>query len=141
MGLAIVLALMSLMVSAFAGGLWLTSYWSVRESAAAPIAHAPLGFLAPAILFWAHWVFWRARGADTRTRAALAAGALMTAAFVTLELMRWPNAPEWAGALGGALAFALAIVLNFAPGVTDTDRRHSDREEDFHRDRRRQQRL
>jgi len=137
MGLAIVMALMALTVSAFAAGLWLTSYWSARESAAAPITHAPLGFLAPAILFWAHWVFWRARGADTRTRAALASGALMTAAFITLELMRWPDAPEWAGALGGALAFALAIVLNFAPGVTDTDRGHSDREEYLHRHRRR----
>jgi hypothetical protein len=139
-GVAVVLSMMALLVSAFAGGLWLTSYWNARESAAALVTHAPFGFLAPAILFWAHWVFWRARGAETRTRTALAAGAQMSAAFITLELMRWPNAPEWLGALGGAMSFALAIVLNFAPGVAAAAPRRLDGEEDLHRERRRQQR-
>src|SRR5262245_61055184 len=115
---SMLLALIALTLAAFGGGLWLTPYWGAREAAIAPITHAPLGFLAPAVLFWAHWVFWRARGTDTRARTALAAAALLTAAFVTLELMRWPHAPEWLAALGGAVAFALAIVVNFAPGVT-----------------------
>lgn len=140
-GFAVLLGLIALMLSAFAGGLWLTSYWSVREAIAAPIAHEPLGFLAPAVLFWAHWAFWRTRGADTRTRTALAAAALLSAAYITLELMRWPAAPDWVGALGGAIAFALAIAVNFAPGVTAGARRVSYGEEKLHGQRRRQQRA
>jgi hypothetical protein len=138
-GSSVLLALIALTLVAFAGGLWLTPYWSAREAATAPITHAPLGFLAPAVLFWAHWMFWRARGTDTRARTALAAAALLTAAFVTLELMRWPGAPEWLAALGSAVAFALAIVVNFAPGVTFGGRSY--REEEFHRQRRSQQRA
>ena len=80
-------------------------------------------------------------GADTRTRTALAAAALLSAAYITLELMRWPGAPEWVGALGGALGFALAIVANFAPGVTARPPRGSYREEKFHGQRRGQQRA
>lgn len=140
-GFAALLALIALTLSAFSGGLWLTSYWTAREAIAAPVSHTPLGFLAPAALFWAHWAFWRRRGADTRARTALAAGALLTAAFVTLELMRWPDAPRWIGALTGALAFALAIVLTFAPGVTGNGRRRSYGEEKLHRERRSQQRA
>jgi hypothetical protein len=140
-GFSVLLALIALTLVAFAGGLWLTPYWSAREAAAAPIPHAPLGFLAPALLFWAHWLFWRARGTDTRARTALAAAALLTAAFVTLELMRWPGAPEWLAALGSAVAFALAIVVNFAPGVTFDGAGRSYREEELHRQRRSQQRA
>ena len=140
-GFSMLLALIALTLAAFGGGLWLTPYWSEREAAIAPITHAPLGFLAPAILFWAHWAFWRARGTDTRARTALAAGALLTAAFVTLQLMRWPDAPEWLAALGGAVAFALAIVVNFAPGVTFDGAGRSHGEEELHRQRRSQQRA
>jgi hypothetical protein len=140
-GFAVLLGLIALTLSAFAGGLWLTSYWTERAAIAAPITHAPLGFLAPAALFWAHWMFWRGRGTDTRARTALAAGALLAAAFVTLELMGWPGAPEWISALVGAIAFALAIVINFAPGVTQSPRHTSYGEEKFHRQRRSQQRA
>jgi hypothetical protein len=138
-GFALLLGLLALSVSGFAAGLWLTPYWSARETTVAPIIYAPLGFLAPAILFWAHWAFWRAQGAEARTRLALAAGALLTAAAIALEAMRWPNAPDWAGALAGASAFALAIIINFAPGVTGVAPRRLHSNENFHRDRRRQQ--
>ncbi|MGH6950822.1 MAG: hypothetical protein ACREH4_08110, partial [Vitreimonas sp.] len=141
-GFAVLLGLIALMLSAFACGLWLTSYWSTRDVLPAPIGHEPLGFLAPAMLFWAHWAFWRGRGEDMRTRTALAAAALLSAAYVTLELMRWPAAAEWVGVLGGAIAFALAIVANFAPGVTAARPRHrSYGEEKLHRQRRGQQRA
>jgi len=141
MGAAILLGLLALTVSAFCAGLWLTPYWSARTTAATPLTYAPLGFLAPAVLAWAHWVFWRARGSETCTRVALGAGALLTAAFVTLEATRWEDAPQWLGALIGAVAFALAICLNFAPGVVGHGPRRSYGEEDFHRDRARQQRI
>ena len=61
----------------------------------------------------------RARGNDTRTRVSLGAGALLTACWVTLEAISWQGAPSWVSALIGAIAFALAIVINFAPGVTN----------------------
>jgi len=103
-----------------------------------PLSYAPLGFLAPAVLFWAHWVFWRARGAEVRTRVVFAAGAAMTAAFVALEVLRSEGMPSWASALIAAVAFALAIIINFAPGVVGSGPRRSYSEENFHRNRRRQ---
>ena len=45
----------------------------------------------------------------------------MTACFVTLEAMHPQDTaatPDTLSALIGALSFALAIVINFAPGVT-----------------------
>ena len=140
LALSNLLGAVSLAASAVAAGLWLTPYWDAREAFAGPIAHPPLGFLAPAILFWAHWAFWRRRGADTRARVAFAAAALLSAAFITQEATRWQGAPDWVGALLGAIAFAAAIVGNFAPGITPDGRRLSYREKYFHRDRRRQQR-
>lgn len=116
MGFAMLLGMTALLLCAFCTGLWLTPYWSARDSLS---LHEPFGFLAPAIVFWAHWVFWRARGNDTRTRVSLGAGALLTACWVTLEAISWQGAPSWVSALIGAIAFALAIVINFAPGVTN----------------------
>jgi hypothetical protein len=116
--------------------LWLTPHWSAR---AGPNGAAEgLGFLIPALFFLAHWVFWRARGAKIRTRLALGAGAFMSAAFVTLEVTRAADAPDWIGALVSALCFAGAIAMNFAPGVTASSARRLYLQKNLHRQRRRQ---
>ncbi|HYD86105.1 MAG TPA: hypothetical protein VEA80_01390 [Vitreimonas sp.] len=141
MGVATLLGLMALGALLFIGALWLTPYWSVREAAAASAHHAPLGFLAPAIVAFAHWVFWRARGAETRTRLAFGAGAAGIAAFIALEVLRGGALPDWASALIAAVSFALAIVVNFAPGVVGHGPRGSYGEKYLHRNRRRQQRA
>lgn len=131
---------LALFSAAFAGVLWLTPFWSAREAVttAAPIQQAPLGFLAPALFAWAHWVFWRAHGSEVRTRVAFAAGGAFSAGYVVLEALRNGELPDWARALLVALALALAVIINFAPGVVGSAPR-SYREENFHRHRRRQQ--
>jgi hypothetical protein len=122
---AMALGVAALTASGAAMLLWLTPHWTARapgEDAAALLRFDGLGFLAPAIMFWAHWVLWRGRGAILRTRLALGAGALMLAAMVTLLAVqaRDPTieGPDWFGASVGAVAFAVAIGLNFANGVT-----------------------
>ncbi len=140
MTVALALGALALSAIAAASALWLTPYWNQRDAASA-FDYAPLGFLGPSILCWAHWVFWRARGAEMQTRLALGAGALLLASFATLETVRWEGAPEWAGALVSAGAFALAITLNFASGVTARPRGLSYSDEDFHRNRRGQKRA
>jgi hypothetical protein len=135
------LGFLALAGMALASILWMTPYWSARGADAAPLSRETLGFLLPAALFWAHWVFWRARGADLQTRLALGAGALLLAAFLTLEAMRAEALPEWAAAMAGAVSFALALGINFAPGVTNLDGpRRLHLEKDLQRNRRRQQR-
>lgn len=138
---ALGLGAMALIAIALAGVLWLTPYWPAREPLREELGYAPLGFLAPALIAWAHWVFWRARGAEIETRLALGAGGLLLAGFATLEAVRWEGAPEWAGALVSAGAFVLAITLNFAPGVTARPRAQLYSDEDLHRYRRRQKRA
>jgi hypothetical protein len=109
-------------VMAGASALWAGTVWSERAN---PFAlRVSLGFLIPAVLFWAHWVFWRARGHDLKTRVSLGAGALLLAAFATKEIMQVPTVPNWAQALTGALSFALAVGINFAPGVVSEDAPH-----------------
>ncbi len=125
----------ALVAAAAAGLLWLTPYWSAREVADAPLRYAPLGFIAPAALFFAHWVFWRARGSEVRTRTVFAASAAMAAGFIALEVLRHADLPDWAGALIAAITFALAIIVNFAPGVVNAG--GSYRDENLHRNRRR----
>lgn len=144
---AVMLAAVSLLASAAATLLWLTPHWSERTppADASPLLQfAGLGFLAPAIMFFAHWVLWRGRGANLRTRLSLGAGALMLAALVTLLALQAhePSAePDWIGAVVGAGAFALAIGLNFANGVTlHTAPRPSYFEENLQGHRRRQSR-
>ncbi len=137
------LGLMALTTMAAASVMWMTSYWSSR-SGAGPVllSRDTLGFLIPAVLFWGHWVFWRARAADLQTRLALGAGALLFAAGLTMEATRTTGLPEWAAAMTGAVSFALALGINFAPGVTNLDRpqrRRSHFVENLDRDRRRQQ--
>lgn len=142
MAAATTLSLAALVAAAFAGGLWLTPYWIERAAAeTAPLQHAPFGFLLPAFLAWAHWVFWRARGAEVRTRTAFAAGAAMAAGFIALEALGNDGLPDWARALIIAATIALAIIINFAPGVVGSAPPRSHREENLHRDRRRQQRA
>jgi hypothetical protein len=114
-GASAALGVAALGASALAGLLWLTPYWTGRDNVLA--LPDGLGFLVPGVLFGAHWVFWRARGSRMRTRFALGACAAMMAAFVTFEVSRADNIPDWLAALSGALAFALAIAINFAPGV------------------------
>lgn len=116
------LTLTAFATTAFACGLWMASFWGARATGAQPLlTHDTMGFVLPAIFFWAHWVFWRARGAHAQTRLSLAAGALLLAAFFTVEAMRAEHIPEWVGALVGALSFSIAIVINFAPGVVNAD--------------------
>lgn len=128
----------ALIAAAAAGALWLSPYWTARELPETPLPYTPLGFLAPAVLFFAHWVFWRARGSEVRTRAVFAASAAMAAGFIALEVLRHAEMPDWAGALIAAVTFALAIIVNFAPGVVGGSGRDSYRDENFHRNRRRQ---
>jgi hypothetical protein len=137
------LMLAALATMATASLLWATDYWSARTGVGPPIlGRETLGFLIPALLFAAHWVFWRARADDLQTRLVFGAGALLLAAFVTVEALRAQGLPDWARAIAGAASFALALGLNFAPGVTNTEvsppRR--DLNKDLHRDRRRQHR-
>ncbi|MBI3438208.1 MAG: hypothetical protein HY054_06090 [Proteobacteria bacterium] len=138
---AMLLGAAALVTSALIAVLWLTPYWETMPPARAPWAALHfngLGFIAPALLFWAHWVFWRARGSNVRTRIALGAAAILSACFITLEAMHPRDAvasPDTLSALIGALSFAAAIVVNFAPGVTAGARRRSYLQEDFHADR------
>jgi hypothetical protein len=144
---AMLLGAAALATSALIAVLWLTPYWETMPPPRAPWAvlhFNGLGFVAPAALFWAHWVFWRARGSNVRTRIALGAGATMSACFVTLEAMHPQDAaatPDTLSALIGALSFAAAIVINFAPGVTTgARRRRSYLQENLHGDRSSEQR-
>jgi hypothetical protein len=134
--LATILTGAALTASVVAASLWLTPYWGERASTDAWLWRQGLGFLAPAIGFLAHWRFWRARSAGLRARCALAAGALSSAAFITLETTRADEMPEWASALIGACVFAMAIAVNFAPAIA----RGSNLEKNFHRRGRGQQR-
>jgi hypothetical protein len=63
----------------------------------------------------------------------------MTACFITLEAMHPQDVaatPDTLSALIGALSFAAAIVINFAPGVTASSgrRRRSYLQENLHGD-------
>jgi|CXWL01.1.fsa_nt_gi hypothetical protein len=117
-GAAAALGFAALAASVGASALRLTSYWSARANGDVSPQDV-LGFALPALLFGAHWVFWRARGSNLRTRLSLAGGALMAAAALTLGVLE-ARAADGLGALVGAAAFALAIIVNFAPGVTNT---------------------
>jgi peptidoglycan/LPS O-acetylase OafA/YrhL len=100
-----------------AAALWMTPFWSPRQSPAAFISRETFGFLVPGLVLMAHFYLWRTRGAEQQTRLTLASGALLIAAFVTLEVTRADGDAEWLGAVVGALSFAAAIGVNFLPGV------------------------
>lgn len=112
---ASLLGLAALAVSARA--LCYTPYWS--SSAGDRIgAEEALGFALPALLFGAHFVFWRARGSNLRTRLGLGAGALMAAGALTFFVIETRGAGvDSVSALVGASALTLAIAVNFAPGL------------------------
>lgn len=100
-----------------AAALWMTPFWTPRQSSAGFIARDTFGFLAPGLVLLAHIWLWRKRAAEAQTRFTLAAGALLLAAFVTLEVTRADGDADWLGAVVGALSFAAAIGVNFVPGV------------------------
>jgi hypothetical protein len=141
---AIALGGAALLTSAIISVSWLDGYWAAQPAAGGPALfhHEGLGFAFPGIMFWAHWVYWRARGANLATRLSLGAGAMMVAALIALEVMRPASggAPSTFSALAGALSIALAIVLNFAPGVVAAPSRSLYFEENLKRDRRREER-
>ncbi len=129
-------------VMAVAAALWTTDYWMTRAGGGPEfLARDTLGFLIPAVLFFAHWVFWRARSDDLQTRLVFGASMLLSAAFVTVEMLRAEGVPDWSRALAGAVSFAVALGLNFAPGVVNADKRprRGNLEKNLHRDGRRQQ--
>lgn len=97
--------------------LWMTPYWSTRHAALPVVSRDTLGFLLPGLLFLAHLPLWRSRGAAAQTRLVLGAGALLLAAFVTVEVTRNDGDADWLGAVVGALSFAAAIGVNFVPGI------------------------
>lgn len=140
MNSAMLLGAAALGASTLIAVLWLTPYWETMppsRAAWAVLHFNGLGFIAPAALFWAQWVFWRARGSNVRTRIAMGAAATLSACFVTLEAMHPQDGaatPDTLSALIGALSFAAAIVINFAPGVTAATRRRSYLQEDLHAD-------
>jgi hypothetical protein len=136
------LMLAALGVTATASLLWTTDYWAARAGAGPDyLTRDTLGFLIPAGLFFAHWVFWRARSDDVQTRLVFAASMLLLAAFVTVEALRAENVPDWGRALTGAVSLAMALGLNFAPGVVNADSPPQRKlEKNLHRERRRQQR-
>ena len=97
--------------------LWMTPFWTPRQSTAGFILRDTFGFLAPAIVLLAHAWLWRKRAAEVQTRMTLASGMLLLAAFVTLEVTRADGDADWLGAVVGALSFAAAIGVNFVLGV------------------------
>lgn len=111
--IALTLGACALAASALCAVLWFTPFWT--EGGA---LHAPLGFLAPALLYWAQWALWRQRGALVPARCAFSAAALSSAAFVSFETLLARGGPDWATAVATATAFALAVAANFAGGVT-----------------------
>ncbi|MEQ1818982.1 MAG: hypothetical protein ABL871_10255 [Terricaulis sp.] len=96
---------------------WVTPFWATRQSPAGFISRDTFGFLVPGLILLAHVQLWRSRSAEVQTRLTLASGALLVAAFVTLEVTRADGDADWLGAVVGALSFAAAIGVNFVPGV------------------------
>jgi hypothetical protein len=143
-----VLGVAAIVASVVAGMLWLTPWWSARPVSGidwALLQHAPLGFALPAALAWVHWAFWRNRNAHVRTRVALGSAALLSAAFVTLEVVgartgAAPGAIDWVSVAVAVLSFGLALGINFAPGVTSEQTEQLDLEKYLKRDRRSEQR-
>lgn len=142
------LGLAALCAGVVAALLWLTPHWSARPASGLYwdlFQHQPLGFAMPAILAWAHWTFWRARGRHVRARAAMAIATLATAGFATLEIIAArasaSSAVDPLAVTGAVLAFAVAIAINFAPGVTSERALNLHLDKYFQRDRTREQRI
>lgn len=112
-----VMLILALGVLLTTSALWMTPYWASRQAVAPFVSRETLGFLVPALALLAHARLWHIRGAELQTRLTLGAGALLLAAFVTLEVTRADGDADWLGAVIGALSFAAAIGVNFIPGV------------------------
>jgi hypothetical protein len=114
----------ALIASCAAAAVWFSRYLQAPESA---IETVSLWWIAPpALLFLAHWVFWRLRGSTWRARAALGSGAVLCAAaatLMTLKAQRSVAGDDWVPALVGAGTFAIAIMVTFAPGIAARSRR------------------
>ena len=114
------------LVSALACGvLWFTPIWSERGEGAF-LTRDSLGFALPALLCWLHWVMWRGRSEARETRVALGAAAALTAAAITLEVIElradvWARGGDWVSMAAGIVVFALALGMNFAPGVVNAN--------------------
>ncbi|WP_395647761.1 hypothetical protein [Terricaulis sp.] len=125
---------------------WLTPFWMLRVPDVAIMQHQALGFALPAALAWLHYVFWRGQGQALRTRVAFAAAGMLTACFIALEVAQArsgaaPGQADWVSFSAAAVAFAVAVGLNFAPFVVDKDvSPQLDLEEYLQRDGRRQER-
>ncbi|MGD9980760.1 MAG: hypothetical protein AB7H66_04570 [Hyphomonadaceae bacterium] len=100
-----------------AAALWMTPYWGLRQATIPVFSRETLGFAIPAVALFANWRLWRSRNAEAQARLSLCAGALMSAAFIAVEVTRADGEAAWIGAVVGGLAFAMAIGANFAPGV------------------------
>lgn len=144
-----VLGAMAIGASTLASVLWLTPFWRARtlsDPAWPLLAHDALGFLLPALLFWAHWIYWRGRSLDLPTRGAIAAAAFMTAGFITLEVLGARggadrDGPDWISAAVATGSFLLAAAVNFAPGVIGANpTRGLKLQKNLHRYRRRKKR-
>lgn len=106
--------------AAILAGLAALALWMRSAAAFAPADINPLALAAPALMFAAHWRYWRARGAITRARVALALATILGAAALTFAVIAAradAGAGDWVAALVGSGAFAAALVLNLAPGV------------------------
>ena len=112
---AMLVAALGVMLTAVA--LWVLPFWTARQSPAPFVSRDTFGFLVPGFVLMAHVQLWRTRSAEVQTRLTLASGALLIAAFVTLEVTRADGDADWLGAVVGALSFAAAIGVNFVPGV------------------------
>lgn len=114
------------LVSALACGvLWFTPIWSERGESVF-LTRDSLGFALPALLCWLHWVMWRGRSEARETRVALGAAAALTAAAITLEVIElradvWARGGDWVSMAAGIVVFALALGMNFAPGVVNAN--------------------
>ncbi len=112
-----VMLVVTLGVLLTASALWMTPFWSTRQATLPFLSRETLGFLVPALALAAHVQLWRMRGLEAQTRITLATSALLTAAFITVEVTRADGDTDWLGAVVGALSFAAAIGVNFAPGI------------------------
>ncbi|MEJ0060390.1 MAG: DUF2339 domain-containing protein [Terricaulis sp.] len=95
---------------------WLTPWWSI-ELYAPPYLHPALGFAAPALAAWGHWVYWRKQRTPNRARVSFAAAALLSAAALTLAVVWLRTGGDWVTLAIGATAFATAAAVNFVPGL------------------------
>jgi hypothetical protein len=115
---AIALWLAGLAALAASGLIWANHY--SRSPSTALAAFDALGLIVAAALLVVHWALWRSLRANLATRISFAGAALVGAAALTLTVLKArveAGGADWVSGLAGSTAFALAIAVNFAPGV------------------------